>query len=357
MATPNSSIELTSRGKVVLWLASLAAGAAWLGGDDHARLAASMLAAPILIDFVAKQRRLHFTKVRVAPRRTIAGAVYFQTVEIEHHGRRPLRACLFHEPRSMRAEPPTMLPTLQPFEPTKIELRQRSLVRSHVLERVFVLESQWPLGMFTTRSVVSSQSDLITEPMRVEMHADILDAAADAESAPVDRSMLPGPEFQSLREYLPEEDARGVHALRSAALGTLVRRVTRGRLPRTIGIVLDLRRPPGHVRGRGMRRCEWSLGACATLVEELHRRGCEIRVLVIDTEPEQIEVRVPAQVNDLLTLLSEATLSNRRVLGTDQLDDVNELVHCYWIPAGGFTKAPEIHGLAGDITMITEDVG
>lgn len=355
MATPNSSIELTPRGKVVLWLASLASGAAWIGGDDNARLAAAMLAAPILIDFVAKQRRLHFTQVRVAPRRTIAGAVFYQSVEVEHRGRRPLRSCLFYEPRSMRGEAPSMLPTLQPFEPQQIELRQRSLVRSHVIERVFILESQWPLGMFATRSVVSSQCDLITEPMRVPVRAELLDAAADAETAPVDRSVLPGPEFQSLREYLPEEDARGVHALRSAALGTLVRRVTRGRLPRTIGVVLDLRRPPGHTRGRGMRRCEWSLGACATLVEELHRRGSNMRVLVIDNESEQIEVQGPAQLTDLLTLLSEATLSAHRNLGPDQLDDLEELVHCYWIPAGGYTKAPETRMLTGDVTMISEE--
>lgn len=355
MATPNSSVELTPRGKIVLWLAGLAAGAAWIGGDDNARLAAAMLAAPILIDFVAKQRRLHFTHVRVASRRTIAGAIYFQTVAVEHHGRRPLRSCLFYEPRSMRGEPPTMLPTLQPFEPVEIELRQRSLVRSHVLERVFVLESQWPLGMFATRSVVSSQCDLVTEPMRVALRADLLDAAADAESAPVDRSMLPGPEFQSLREYLPEEDARGVHALRSAALGTLVRRVTRGRLPRTIGVVLDLRQPPGHARGRGLRRCEWSLGACATLVEELHRRGSVMRVHVIDTDSEQIEVKGPAQLTDLMTLLSEANMSTHRNLAPDQLSDLEGLVHCYWIPAGGYAKAPELRHL-GDVTVIAEDV-
>ena len=67
MATPNTTLELTARGKVVLWLAGLAAGAAWLGGDENARLAAAMLAAPLVVDFVAKQRRLHHTSVRVTP--------------------------------------------------------------------------------------------------------------------------------------------------------------------------------------------------------------------------------------------------------------------------------------------------
>ena len=74
-------------------------------------------------------------------------------------------------------------------------------------------------------------------------------------------------------------------------------------------------------------------------------------------ESEQIEVRGPAQLTDLLTLLSEASLSSHRILRAGQLDDLKELVHCYWIPAGGYTKAPEIHGLRGDITLVTENVG
>ena len=68
MATPNSTLEVTARGKIVLWLAALAGGAAWLGDDENARLAAAMLAAPLVVDFVAKQRRLHFTSIRLAPR-------------------------------------------------------------------------------------------------------------------------------------------------------------------------------------------------------------------------------------------------------------------------------------------------
>jgi hypothetical protein len=355
MATPHSSIDLTPRGKVVLWLAGLAAGAAWIGGDDNARLAASMLAAPILIDFVAKQRHLHFTSVRLAARRTIAGTAYIENLSLEHQGRRPLRNCQFYEPRSMRSEPPVLLPTLQPFEPQRIDVRQRSLVRSHVLERVFVIESQWPLGMFATRSVISTETDLITEPMRVSLRADVLDAASDAEIAPVDRSSLPGPEFQALREHLPEEEARGVHALRSASVGTLIRRVTRGRMPRTIGIVLDLRRAPGQPRGRGMRRCEWSLGACASLVEELHRRGSVSRVLVVDTEPEQIEVKGAAQLTELMTLLSEASLSMHHGFDSELLQHIKSLSHCYWIPAGGFTHAPEMRDMPGKLTLIVED--
>lgn len=355
MATPNSSIELTPRGKVVLWLAGLAAGAAWIGGDENARLAAAMLAAPLLIDFVAKQRRLHFTSVRVSARRTVAGATFMETVTVEHRGRRTMRGCQMHEPRSMKGEAPVLLPTLQPFEPQSVQVRQRSTVRSHVLERVFLIESQWPLGMLTTRSVISSESDLVTEPMRAPLRADIIEASAQAELSSVDRSTLPGPEFQALREYLPEEDARGVHALRSASLGTLVRRVVRGGQPQTVGVVLDLRRQPKQPKGRGLRRFEWSLGACATIVEAMRARNSIVRVMLIDTEPEQLEVRSPGQLISLLTLLSEASLSVHHNLQPDLLADLETLQHCYWIPAGGYTRAPEIRTLIGDVTMIQEE--
>lgn len=355
MATPGSSTEMTLRGRVVAWLAGLAAGAAWLGDDANARLAAAMLTAPLLIDFVVKQRRLHHATIRIAPRRTVAGAIYTETVVVEHKGRRPLRECLLVEPRTMRGEPAVLLPTLPPFAPARVQMRQRSLTRSHVLERVFLLETLWPLGMFRTRSVVSAAADLITEPVRVPLPAEVIDAAADAEAAPYDRSRLPGPEFLALREHQPDEDARGVHALRSATIGTLVRRVTRGRMPRTVGVVLDLRRPPGRPRGRGLRRFEWSLGACAALVETLNARGTEVRVLVLAGEPARIDVRGPAQCIDVMTLLAEAGLAQHRSLPPELLAEVEQLVHCYWIPAGGYRAAPELRALRGPVTTIAGD--
>lgn len=80
-----------------------------------------------------------------------------------------------------------------------------------------------------------------------------------------------------------------------------------------------------------------------------------MRVHVIDTDSEQIEVKGPAQLTDLITLLSEANMSTHRNLAPDQLSDLEGLVHCYWIPAGGYTKAPELRQL-GDVTVIAEDV-
>ncbi|MEZ6037633.1 MAG: DUF58 domain-containing protein [Planctomycetota bacterium] len=346
---------MTARGKVLLWLATLAGGAAWLGDDDNARLAAAMLATPLVVDFVAKQRRLQDTSIRVAPRRTQAGAVFVESVQVEHRGRSPLRGCRLAESRTMRGSPRVLLPTLSPFAPARFEIRQRSLVRSHLLERVFDLRTQWPLGMFETQAIVTAEADLITEPAREPVPQSTIDAAFEAESAPRERSMLPGPEFAALREHHLDEDARGVHALRSAALGTLVRRVTRGRTPRDVGVVLDLRRPPGQGQGRGLRRAERCLGACADLVEQLHRRGAAARVLVIASEPERVEVRGQAQLNDLLTLLAEASLAQHHPIASEHLAEFATMEHCFWIAAGGYFRGPDQHGLAGKVTLLGKE--
>ena len=355
MATSSTSIELTLRGRVLAWLAALAAGAAWLGGDPNARLAAAMLATPLLVDFIGKQRRLHQTELRVRARRTAVGTPFTESVTLTHRGRHPLRECLLAEPRTMRTEAPVLLPTLAPGVATRVELRQRSLQRSHVLERVFLLVSHWPLGMFRTRSVVSVAADLITEPARVPLQTDLVRAISDTEAAPRDRSQLPGPEFHSLREHQPEEDARAVHALRSAALGTLVRRVTHGRMPRQVGIVLDLRRPPGRALNQGLRRFEWSLGACATLLQLLRARDAEARVLVLAGEPADVLVQSPARATELLTLLAEASPSPHRTLPDELFATIRTLEHCFWIPAGAYLASPEFAAMPGPVTVVGGD--
>lgn len=352
MALAHSTMELTLRGRMLAWLAALAAGASWLGGDGYARLAAALLAAPLVVDFLAKQRRLERTEIRVAPRRTVAGAVYTESVLLTHRGRCPLRECMLAEPRTMRGEPAALLPELRAGEPCRIELRQRSPQRSHVVERVFVLVSHWPLGMFRTRSVVRVASDLVTEPARVALRPELVAAAEATDGATDDRSQLSGPEYHSLREHQPEEDVRLVHALRSASLGTLVRRVTHGRLPRAIGIVLDLRRPPGRPLGQGQRRFEWSLGACATMLALLRARGSEARVLVIGEESAEIEVRGPLQERELLTLLAEASPSPHRAVPAGLFAAVQRLSHCFWIPAGAYLAAPEFAAMPGRVQLV-----
>lgn len=355
MATSGTTLELTLRGRVLAWLAALATGAAWLGGDANARLAAAMLAAPLAVDFAKKQRRLHHTSIRVAARRTVVGAAYREELVLVHHGRRPLRECLLLEPRTMRTGPPVLLPTLAPLTPQRVEARQRSLQRSHVLERVFLLVSQWPLGLFRTRSVVAVGAELVTAPAPVPLAAELVRALGATEPATHDRSPLPGPEFHSLREHQDGEDARAVHALRSATLGTLVRRVTAGHTPLCVGIVLDLRRPPGRPLSQGARRFEWSLGACAALLQLVRRRGAEARVLVLAGEPADVLVRGPAQQAELSTLLAEASPSPHRPLPPALFRVVQGLAHCFWIPAGAYLASPEFTAMPGTVTVVGGD--
>lgn len=352
MATSSTTIELTLRGRVLAGLGAAAACAAWFGDDPNARLAAALLLAPLLIDLLAKPRRLHTTDLRVGPRRTAAGAPFTESVELVHRGRAPVRECLLLEPRTMRLDPPTLLPVLPVGAPLRATLRGRSLQRSHVLERVFVLLTGWPLGLFRSRAVIAVAADLVTEPARVPLHTDIVHAIAEREAAPRDRTTLPGPEFHSLREHQADEDARGVHALRSASMGTLVRRVTQGRMPRTVGVVLDLRRPPGRSVGQGSRRFEWSLGAAASLLGFLRSRAAQIDVLVLDAEPTRILVRGPAQENELLTLLAEASPTLHRPLEPEQLAHLRTLELCYWIPAGAYLAEREFAAMAGTVKLV-----
>lgn len=355
MATSGSTVELTLRGRVLLWLSALAAGAAVLGDDHNARLAAAMLAAPLVVDFVLKQRGLHHAGLRVLPRRTTAGAPFTESVTVVHRGRRPAREVLLAEPRTMRSEPPALLATLAPEAPERVLLRQRSHLRSHVVERVFVMVSAWPFGLFRSRAVVAIAADLVTLPARVRLAAGVVHALAEREAAPLDRSALPGLEYHSLREHLPGEDARGVHARRSAALGTLVRRVTRGSLPSKVGVVLDLRRPPGRSLHLGSRRFEWSLGACATLVATLRARGAVIDVLVLDAEPARVLVRSPADEYELQTLLAEAAPTPHRPVAPAVLDALRGGEHCYWIPAGAYLASPEHAAMGERVTLVGGD--
>lgn len=355
MGIPTSTLEFTLRGRIVAWLAALAATAAWLGDNANARVAAAMLAAPLLIDFACKQRRLHETRIRVLARRTTAGAPFTERVTVEHTGRWRLRECMLAEPRTMRTEPPVLLPPLGPGQPTQASYRARSLQRSHVLERVFVLMSMWPLGMFRVRAIVPVVADLVTEPMRIPLAAEIVRAIAEREAAGIGQLPTPDAEFHSLREHVFGDDARAVHARRSASLGTLVRRVTYGRMPATVGLVLDLRRPPGRSLHQGTRRFEWSLAACASLVQRLRASSANVLVLAIDADPVTCLVQSDAQQAEFFTLLAEASPTPHRPLSPALFDALRKLEHCFWIPAGAYMASPEVAAMSGSVTVVGGD--
>ncbi len=351
MAANGTRLELTLRGRVLAWLAALAAGAAWLGGDANARLAAALLATPLLVDLLAKQRHLGALRIRVAPRRTPASAPFLETLLVEHAGPRPLREFLLHEPRTMRLQHAVLLPTLPAGRTVHFAVRQRSLHRGVARERVFLLASHWPLGMFLVRATVHTEVELVTEPARVALSVDAELAAAVGPTLPSDRARLAGTEFHSLREHDLNEDVRGVHALRSAALGVMVRRVTHGWSPRVVGMVVDLRQAPGRLLPS--RRFEHGLSAAATLLRLLRHRGITVHALVLGTGNTLVLVQNPAREGELMTLLAAAEPAAFRAVTAATLAPLANLDHCFLVTTGGNTK--DVAALRGGIVTVGGD--
>ena len=74
-----------------------------------------------------------------------------------------------------------------------------------------------------------------------------------------------------------------------------------------------------------------------------------------DITPEILTVRGPAQLTQLCTLLSEASLARHAAVEGELLEEVGSLVHCYWIAAGGHLRAPELAALPGGATLVEEE--
>lgn len=351
--TVHRSLDLTLRGRVLLLLVGLAVGAAWLTGDTHAQLAAGLLLAPLFVDLVLKARGLDRIRVEVETRRTEAGAPFLENVRLLHGG----RSRIFHElcvsePRTSVHHGAAMVESLAPGQEVSVRFSCRSRSRSHLVERSFLLETSYPLGFLQRRIVQKIPADLVTEPARVRLPVHLLRSAQQGDPDYRDNLRQSGGEFHSLREYSHGEDARMVHALRSAATGTLVRRVTQGQQPRQVGLVLDLRRPPGRPLHRGQRRFEWSLGACATLVDHLRLRQMVLSCLVLGEDSRHEELASVLQTVDFLTFLSEALPSHHQPAGDELLTRLEDCESCYWIPAGGFLAKDEIASLRAQVTLV-----
>jgi uncharacterized protein (DUF58 family) len=233
-------------------------------------------------------------------------------------------------------------------------LRCLSHARSHLLQRVFELRSDWPLGLLRARLLVQVATDLVTEPARVPIDVSRLQSIAERDPGPSSRRQRTGDEFHALREHQAAEEARGVHALRSAALGTLVRTEVRGRMPREVGLVLDLRRPPGRPLHLGQRRFEWSLGACAAALDHLRELQTVVRVFVLGSKTVQTAVADSAQHRQVLTFLAEAASSPYRPLEPAALRELCGFEHCLWIPAGGFQARAELEQLGTRVKVLGE---
>jgi uncharacterized protein (DUF58 family) len=329
-----SKLTPTLRGRVLLLLAGFAVGAAWLSGDADARLAAALLAAPLTVDFLLKPWHLGRCQLRVAARRAVAGAAFVETVTLLPVSRRTLREVIVREPSTDRRAAPPMLERVGPRDPAHVALICRSNQRGRLPTRTFELTSSWPLGLLQVRAAIAVAAELLTEPARAPIDTDLIDAVTRHEAGVQQARRRSGDEFHGLREHLLGEDARAVHALRSAALGVLVRRVTQGQLPADVRIVLDLRRRAGS-KGRGdRRRCEWHLSLCAGLVEHWRAEGAHLQLLLLEAETRTFTVDSAVAERALFGVLAEVATVPHRPIDAALLRDFLAAAPCYWIPAG-----------------------
>ncbi len=347
-------LELMPRGRVVLVLLHLALAAAWLGDDDHARIAASLLATPLLVDLWTKLRHRPDPSLRIGARRTIARAPYLEPVAVQT-GRSALHALRFREPQTHVRDAGGMH---IPFLPagTRHELRSaaRSPRRGVVHERNFTGETVWPLGMFRWRIEVTVDARLLTEPARAPLPPSILSAlaATDAEARAGRRDGQD--EFHALREYRDGEDARLVHARRSAACGEPVRRVLRGSPAPRCAIVVDLRRPPGMPPSFGRHGLEQELSRAAALADAVEARGLALVGYVIEeTGTTRTESAAGVPPTAFLDALAVARSASFRILDDDELAGFDDVDPCFWLAAGGHVdpkkrREPRLHFLESE---------
>ena len=349
-ADTNSSLSLTLRGRILALLISLSVLAAWLTGDYHARLAASLLMAPMLVDLLFKGRGLRDVSLRPHALRTQAGLPFLEVLEVRG-GRRILRDLSIVEPRMATYTGGAIVETLGPARPVKVRLHSRSRRRGHARSRTFELETRYPFGFLSSHAEISVPAELITEPARTELPPTTLLSLQRGELEPWDNDRLGGWQFHSLREYTLGEDARAVHALRSASIGTLVRKEFRGQQQRQAWIVLDLRRPPGRLLHLGARRLEWSLSACASLLDILTGSGVLVRCLAIDTHDRHWTIDSHQDGLDFLAFLAVARPVQHRQLGPELLNKFRR-GQVYWFPAGGCRATADIEALGADATLV-----
>ena len=220
-----------------------------------------------------------------------------------------------------------------------------------VRSRTFILETRYPFGFVDCRAEFCVDAELITEPARMELPRSLLQALQRGELEPWANNQLGGGEFHSLREYVTGEDARSVHALRSATMGTLVRKELRGYQQREAWMVLDLRRPPGRMVHLGGRRLEWSLSACASLLDMLTQRGVLLRCLAIERHDRFWTVDSHQSALDLLTFLAEARPVPHRALDRDFPEELLR-GDVYWFPAGGYLARTDREALHREVTLV-----
>ena len=332
--------ELTPRGRMVAILAALAVCGAWVTGDPHAALAASLLLSPILVDRIWRGWGLPNLRIQVRERRTCSGALFMEEIRLANPSRRWARDLRVCEQKLSAGHDGVFVEALPPGHALTLRLPSRVRRRCVLRKRVFNCESSYPLGMLAHRIEIYCATYLVSEPSRTELPAHALQSldSGDVEAAIANRGVG---EFWALREYRAGEDYRRVHALRSATAGTPVSVITRGTEPQEPCVVLDLRRPRGHPANRTDPRFEWSLSTAATITDELLQTARGFTLFLLSTSPKTFDVANADEAEALLAELAEARPCPHRSIDPAMLESIASHGHSIWIPAGGYGSTGE----------------
>lgn len=341
-----SSLDLTPLGRAVVVLASLALGAAWTTGSEPARLAACLLIAPLLVDWVCKLRRFAGVSVVVGPRRTRAGSLLLERARLTNSGRRALWQVYLRENGQVLASvrgQGVHVEYVPPGGEREVELSVRARGRDVAPMRAFVLSTTAPLGLVQLTTTVVTAAPVVSEPARVRLPAFVARQGDEGAAALAHARGQDEETFYALRELRDGEHYSRVHALRSGAVGTPVRVLRRGARPCTARVLLDLRAPPGRVPQRSNGQAfEWGLSAAASLVEEFAGRGQACDLVVQGSSA--VTFRSLGAHGDLrrfLDCLAAAKPQRHAPASETTLQWLTAGGDAFWIIAGGFAAVRE----------------
>jgi uncharacterized protein (DUF58 family) len=349
----NTNIEVTHRGRVLLLLGVLATFAAWINKGNSVRVASAVLLAPLLIDLLWGGLRLPPMQLILRRRRTQSGAPFIETFTL--HNLSPYRSVVdlhVREPRTDTYSGGLFIHHLGPNQAEGLKVPARTRSRGRAFARSVIAISSYPLGLIRRTTILRAETEIVSEPSRMPLPHHILHAL-EHESQLECISSTGEDEFHSLRDYTTGESARLVHAMRSAATGTLIRRVLHTQRQRQSCLILDMRRPPGRSARLGSRRLEWSLGATATVIDARVQEGSSITCLVIADTDKCWTLTTAEQYEEFLAYLAEAHPVVHRNLSQDFLGIVDGFETCLWVPAGGF-KATLDRAIVREPILVTE---
>ncbi|MEO0477866.1 MAG: DUF58 domain-containing protein [Planctomycetota bacterium] len=330
-------LEITPLGATALALFHISSGAALLTGDRTAQLAASLLFAPIAIDVLDKVRRRPKLALTSPPARVEARRPFLDRIHLRN-GRSTMFGLQLRADRGSGSTRSATVDSLAREEEREVSIPSRGLRRGRYEDRIIEIRTGHPLGLWRWRATPRLDAVLVVEPARESLPAHA-QAALDGDQAQRRPRRDGDPEmFHSMRELRAGEDARRVHALRSATVGRPVVRVDQALADDRWTVVLDLRRAPGAVDGSRRREFERQLGRVANVIDLAVQRGVELTLTVIGAETTHYNVERPATAKRALEVLAMAQPVEYRTLDVDDIPRGRQ-GGSLWISAQGCSDA------------------